>query len=98
MEHQLQSPFQKKTPAGVTIKSFLDSCHRWRKAAKKAVKQSLCRVNSIPQAPSPFNTSKQMQRKLNVDSNGNYEMMKQVVNETGAYVLQQNEKTLKELN
>jgi hypothetical protein len=43
----------------------------------------------IPQAPSPLTLlQKQMQRKLNVEiAMGTMSMMKQVVNETGAYVL-----------
>jgi hypothetical protein len=47
----------------------------------------------IPQAPSPLTLlQKQMQRKLNVEiAMGTMSMMKQVVNETGAYVLQGNE-------
>jgi hypothetical protein len=46
-------------------------------------------------------TQKQMQRKLNVEiAMGTMSMMKQVVNETGAYMCYSkgNEKTLKELN
>jgi hypothetical protein len=50
--------------------------------------------STVPQAPSPLTLlQKQMQRKLNVEiAMGTMSMMKQVVNETGAYVLQQGQR------
>jgi hypothetical protein len=47
----------------------------------------------IPQAPSPLTLLQKQMQKLNVEiAMGTMSMMKQVVNETGAYVLQQGQR------
>jgi zinc protease len=90
--------FKKETPAGVTIKSVLDnyiSAIGGEKAVKSVKTIAMVGSTVIPQAPSPltFTSKADAQGKLNVElAMGTMSIMKQVVNETSAYVLQQGQR------
>lgn len=90
--------FKKEMPAGVTIKSVLDK-YIVAIGGEKAVKavKTIAMVGStvIPQAPSPltFTSKADAKGKLNVElAMGTMSIMKQVVNETTAYVMQQGQR------
>jgi zinc protease len=96
---QIEKPvFKKDMPAGVTIKSVLDNyiVAIGGENAVKAVKTiSMLGSTVIPQAPSPltFTSKADAKGKLSVElAMGTMSMMKQVVNETSAYVLQQGQR------
>jgi zinc protease len=90
--------FKKDMPAGVTIKSVLDNyivAIGGEKAVKAVKTIAMLGSTVIPQAPSPltFTSKADAKGKLNVEiAMGSMSMMKQVVNETGAYVLQQGQR------
>lgn len=90
--------FKKEIPAGVTVKSVLDN-YITAIGGEKAVKtvKTIAMVGSttIPQAPSPltFTSKADVRGKINVElAMGTMSLMKQVVNETSAYVLQQGQR------
>ncbi len=90
--------FKKETPAGVTIKSVLDnyiSAIGGEKVVKSIKTIAMVGSTVIPQAPSPltFTSKADSQGKLNVElAMGTMSIMKQVVNESSAYVLQQGQR------
>ena len=90
--------FKKEMPAGVTIKSVLDN-YIVAIGGEKAVKaiKTIAMVGStvIPQAPSPltFTSKADATGKLSVElAMGTTSLMKQVINETGAYAVQQGQR------
>jgi hypothetical protein len=87
--------FKKDVPAGVSIKSILDN-YIVAIGGEKAVKTiSMVGSTVIPQAPSPltFTSKADAKGKLSVElAMGTMSLMKQVVNETSAYVLQQGQR------
>ena len=90
--------FKKEMPAGVTIKTVLDnyiSAIGGEKAVKAVKTIAMIGSTVIPQAPSPltFTSKADAQGKLNVElAMGTMSIMKQVVNEMSAYVLQQGQR------
>jgi zinc protease len=90
--------FKKEMPAGVTIKSVLDNyitAIGGEKAVKAVKTISMVGSTVIPQAPSPltFTSKADAKGKLYVElAMGTMSIMKQVVNETSAYVLQQGQR------
>lgn len=90
--------FKKDMPAGVTIKSVLDKyivAIGGEKAVKAVKTIAMLGSTVIPQAPSPltFTSKADAKGKLNVElAMGTMSLMKQVVNETSAYVLQQGQR------
>jgi zinc protease len=89
---------KKPVPAGVTAKSVIDSYIKAIGGEKAALAVKTIVMNgttTIPQAPSPLNfTSKiDAKGKLMVElAMGTMSIMKQVVNEKGAYVMQQGQR------
>jgi hypothetical protein len=98
----IENQFSKDVPAGVTIKSVLDNYLVAIGGQKSESRKTIAMVGStVPQAPSPltFTSKADAKGKLNVEiAMGTMSMMKQVVNETGAYVLQQGQRKDFELN
>nr|WP_315231282.1 pitrilysin family protein [uncultured Flavobacterium sp.] len=95
----LEKPvFKKDIPAGVTAKSVIDNYIKaigGEKAASAVKTIVMNGTTTIPQAPSPLSfTSKiDAKGKLMVElSMGTMSLMKQVVNEKGAYVMQQGQR------
>ena len=94
--------FKKSVPAGVTAKSVIDNYIKvigGEKAASAVKTIAMIGTTTIPQAPSPLNfTSKiDAKGKLMVElAMGTMSIMKQVVNEKGAYVMQQGQKQILE--
>lgn len=90
--------FKKPVPAGVTAKSVIDNYIKvigGEKAAMAVKTIAMTGTTTIPQAPSPLNfTSKiDAKGKLMVElAMGTMSLMKQVVNEKGAYVMQQGQR------
>ncbi|WP_242497066.1 insulinase family protein [Flavobacterium petrolei] len=90
--------FKKSVPAGVTAKSVIDNYIKAIGGEKAALEVKTIAMNgttTIPQAPSPLNfTSKiDAKGKLMVElAMGTMSIMKQVVNEKGAYVMQQGQR------
>ncbi|MEZ7505114.1 M16 family metallopeptidase [Flavobacterium sp. Arc2] len=90
--------FKKDIPAGVTIKSVLDkyiTAIGGEKAVKAVKTISMVGSTVIPQAPSPltFTSKADAKGKLSVElAMGTMSIMKQVVTETNAYVLQQGQR------
>ncbi|MFH6970359.1 insulinase family protein [Flavobacterium petrolei] len=90
--------FKKSVPAGVTAKSVIDYYIKaigGEKAALEVKTIAMTGTTTIPQAPSPLNfTSKiDAKGKLMVElAMGTMSLMKQVVNEKGAYVMQQGQR------
>ena len=90
--------FKKSVPAGVTAKSVIDNYIKaigGEKAASAVKTIAMTGTTTIPQAPSPLNfTSKiDAKGKLMVElAMGKMSVMKQVVNEKGAYVMQQGQR------
>ncbi|SFE33413.1 insulinase family protein [Flavobacterium xueshanense] len=90
--------FKKSVPAGVTAKSVIDNYIKaigGEKAASAVKTIAMFGTTTIPQAPSPLNfTSKiDAKGKLMVElAMGTMSIMKQVVNEKGAYVMQQGQR------
>ena len=90
--------FKKSVPAGVTAKSVIDNYIKaigGEKAASAVKTIAMTGTTTIPQAPSPLNfTSKiDAKGKLMVElAMGTMSIMKQVVNEKGAYVMQQGQR------
>ena len=90
--------FKKSVPAGVTAKSVIDNYIKaigGEKAASAVKTIAMTGTTTIPQAPSPLNfTSKiDAKGKLMVElAMGTMSLMKQVVNEKGAYVMQQGQR------
>lgn len=90
--------FKKSVPAGVTAKSVIDNYIKaigGEKAASAVKTIAMIGTTTIPQAPSPLNfTSKiDAKGKLMVElAMGTMSIMKQVVNEKGAYVMQQGQR------
>jgi zinc protease len=90
--------FKKEMPAGVTIKSVLDnyiSAIGGEKSVRAVKTIAMVGSTVIPQAPSPltFTSKADAKGKLNVELvMGTMSIMKQVVNETSAYVLQQGQR------
>jgi hypothetical protein len=90
--------FKKSVPAGVTAKSVIDNYIKaigGEKAALEVKTIAMTGTTTIPQAPSPLNfTSKiDAKGKLMVElAMGTMSIMKQVVNEKGAYVMQQGQR------
>ncbi|PRZ24969.1 M16 family metallopeptidase [Flavobacterium granuli] len=90
--------FKKDIPKDVTFKSVLDKyivAIGGEKAVKAVKTISMKGSTTIPQAPSPlsFTSKADSKGKLNVElAMGTMSLMKQVVNETGAYVLQQGQR------
>ena len=90
--------FKKPVPAGVTAKSVIDNYIKvigGEKAASAVKTIAMFGTTTIPQAPSPLNfTSKiDAKGKLMVElAMGKMSLMKQVVNEKGAYVMQQGQR------
>ena len=90
--------FKKPVPAGVTAKSVIDNYIKAIGGEKAAIAVKTIVMNgttTIPQAPSPLNfTSKiDAKGKLMVElAMGTMSLMKQVVNEKGAYVMQQGQR------
>ncbi|WP_244199257.1 insulinase family protein [Flavobacterium psychrolimnae] len=90
--------FKKSVPAGVTAKSVIDNYIKaigGEKAALEVKTIAMTGTTTIPQAPSPLNfTSKiDAKGKLMVElAMGTMSLMKQVVNEKGAYVMQQGQR------
>jgi len=90
--------FKKDVQAGVTIKSILDNyivAIGGEKAVKAVKTISMVGSTVIPQAPSPltFTSKADAKGKLSVElAMGTMSLMKQVVNETSAYVLQQGQR------
>ncbi|WP_243699456.1 M16 family metallopeptidase [Flavobacterium caseinilyticum] len=90
--------FKKPVPAGVTAKSVIDNYIKAIGGEKAALAVKTIVMNgttTIPQAPSPLNfTSKiDAKGKLMVElAMGTMSIMKQVVNEKGAYVMQQGQR------
>ena len=90
--------FKKSVPAGVTAKSVIDNYIKAIGGEKAAMAVKTIAMNgttTIPQAPSPLNfTSKiDAKGKLMVElAMGTMSLMKQVVNEKGAYVMQQGQR------
>jgi zinc protease len=90
--------FKKSVPAGVTAKSVIDNYIKAIGGEKAALAVKTIAMNgttTIPQAPSPLNfTSKiDAKGKLMVElAMGTMSLMKQVVNEKGAYVMQQGQR------
>ena len=90
--------FKKPVPAGVTAKSVIDNYIKvigGEKAASAVKTIAMFGTTTIPQAPSPLNfTSKiDAKGKLMVElAMGKMSVMKQVVNEKGAYVMQQGQR------
>ncbi|WP_426095094.1 insulinase family protein [Flavobacterium sp. DSR2-3-3] len=93
-----KSEFKKSVPAGVTAKSVIDNYIKaigGEKAASAVKTIAMIGTTTIPQAPSPLNfTSKiDAKGKLMVElAMGTMSIMKQVVNEKGAYVMQQGQR------
>nr|WP_315163119.1 pitrilysin family protein [uncultured Flavobacterium sp.] len=95
----LEKPvFKKDIPAGVTAKSVIDNYIKaigGEKAASAVKTIVMNGTTTIPQAPSPLSfTSKiDAKGKLMVElAMGTMSLMKQVVNEKGAYVMQQGQR------
>ncbi len=95
----LEKPvFKKDIPAGVTAKSVIDNYIKaiGGEKAVSAVKTIVMNgTTTIPQAPSPlsFTTKIDAKGKLMVElAMGTMSLMKQVVNEKGAYVMQQGQR------
>ena len=95
----LEKPvFKKDIPAGVTAKGVIDNYIKaigGEKAASAVKTIAMTGTTTIPQAPSPLNfTSKiDVKGKLMVElAMGTMSLMKQVVNEKGAYVMQQGQR------
>lgn len=90
--------FKKDIPKDVTFKSVLDKyivAIGGEKAVKAVKTISMKGSTTIPQAPSPlsFTSKADSKGKLNVElAMGTMSLMKQVVNETSAYVLQQGQR------
>ncbi|WP_414000022.1 M16 family metallopeptidase [Flavobacterium sp. W1B] len=90
--------FKKEIPAGITTKSILDKyilAIGGEKAVKAVKTISMKGSTTIPQAPSPlsFTSKADSKGKLNVElAMGTMSLMKQVINETSAYVLQQGQR------
>lgn len=90
--------FKKSVPAGVTAKSVIDNYIKaigGEKAALAVKTIAMTGTTTIPQAPSPLNfTSKiDAKGKLMVElAMGTMSLMKQVVNEKEAYVMQQGQR------
>lgn len=90
--------FKKEMPAGVTINSVLGNyitAIGGEKAVKAVKTISMVGSTVIPQAPSPltFTSKADAKGKLYVElAMGTMSIMKQVVNETSAYVLQQGQR------
>lgn len=90
--------FKKPVPAGVTAKSVIDNYIKaigGEKVALAVKTIAMTGTTTIPQAPSPLNfTSKiDAKGKLMVElAMGPMSLMKQVVNEKGAYVMQQGQR------
>jgi len=90
--------FKKPVPAGVTAKIVIDNYIKAIGGVKAALAVKTIVMNgttTIPQAPSPLNyTSKiDAKGKLMVElAMGTMSIMKQVVNEKGAYVMQQGQR------
>lgn len=90
--------FKKDIPKDVTFKSVLDKyivAIGGEKAVKAVKTISMKGSTTIPQAPSPlsFTSKADSKGKLNVElTMGTMSLMKQVVNETSAYVLQQGQR------
>ncbi|RDI57073.1 insulinase family protein [Flavobacterium glaciei] len=90
--------FKKPVPAGVTAKSVIDNYIKvigGEKAAMDVKTIAMTGTTTIPQAPSPLNfTSKiDAKGKLMVElAMGTMSLMKRVVNEKGAYVMQQGQR------
>lgn len=98
-----EKPAMKKpVPAGVTLKSVVDNyivAIGGEKAVKSVKSVASKGTTSIPQAPSPLDyTSKIDARgKMMVEiAMGGMSLMKQVVNEKGAYMMQQGQKKVLE--
>jgi predicted Zn-dependent peptidase len=94
-----EKPAMKKpVPAGVTLKSVLDNyiVAIGGEKAVKAVKSVASKgTTSIPQAPSPldYNSKIDAKGKMMIElTMGGMSLMKQVVNEKGAYMTQQGQK------
>lgn len=95
----LEKPvFKKDIPVGVTAKGVIDNYIKaigGEKAASAVKTIAMTGTTTIPQAPSPLNfTSKiDVKGKLMVElAMGTMSLMKQVVNEKGAYVMQQGQR------
>ncbi|MDI6032169.1 pitrilysin family protein [Flavobacterium sp. LB2P84] len=95
----LEKPvFKKDIPAGVTAKSVIDNYIKaigGEKAASAVKTIAMNGTTTIPQAPSPLNftTKIDAKGKLMVElAMGTMSLMKQVVNEKGAYVMQQGQR------
>lgn len=90
--------FKKDIPKDVTFKSVLDkyiAAIGGEKAVKAVKTISMKGSTTIPQAPSPlsFTSKADSKGKLNVElAMGTMSLMKQVVNETSAYALQQGQR------
>ena len=90
--------FKKDMPKDVTIKSILDNyivAIGGEKAVKAVKTISMTGSTTIPQAPSPlsFTSKADAKGKLSIElAMGTMSIMKQVVNETSAYVLQQGQR------
>lgn len=90
--------FKKPVPAGVTAKSVIDNYIKaigGEKAASAVKTIAMTGTTTIPQAPSPLNFTSKIDAKgmLMVElAMGTMSLMKQVVNEKGAYVMQQGQR------
>lgn len=90
--------FKKSVPAGVTAKSVIDNYIKaigGEKAASAVKTIAMTGTTTIPQAPSPltFTSKIDAKGKLMVELvMGTMSIMKQVVNEKGAYVMQQGQR------
>ena len=97
--NQLEKPVAKKeVPAGVTAKTVLDNYIKaigGEKAVTSVKTIAMIGSTTIPQAPSPltFTNKVDSKGKLMVElAIGPMSLMKQVVNEKGAYVIQQGQR------
>ena len=90
--------FKKPVPAGVTAKSVIDNYIKAIGGEKAALAVKTIVMNgttTIPQAPSPLNFTSKIDAKgklMNELAMGTMSIMKQVVNEKGAYVMQQGQR------
>ena len=90
--------FKKDVPAGVTAKSVIDNYIKAIGGEKAATAVKTIVMNgttTIPQAPSPltFTSKIDVKGKIMVElAMGTMSLMKQVVNEKGAYVMQQGQR------
>jgi zinc protease len=90
--------FKKEVPAGVTAKSVLDNYIKaigGTKAVANVKTLSMLGSTTIPQAPSPlsFTSKADVKGKQLVElAMGPMSLMKQVVNEKGAYIIQQGQR------